>query len=78
MEAVLEVGREHDGLVDPNRVRERLSGRVYPPTVGAVYAALRRAGVLEPAGWTTSTDTAGRNTGKPCRMYRLAAQRIPW
>jgi len=76
--AIVAAAQEDDGYVDPNLVRSRLSGRVYPRVTGATYYALRRAGVLEPAGWTVSTDTAGRNTGKPCRMYRLAAQRIPW
>lgn len=74
--AIVAAADEDDGYVDANVVRAKLSGRVYPRVIGATYAALRRAGVLVPHGWTVSTDTAGRNTGKPCRTYRLAAQRI--
>lgn len=71
--AIISAGREHRlHHVDPNAVRARLAASVYPRCVGAVYAALRRAGVLEPVSWTTSTDKAGRNAGKPARLYRLA------
>lgn len=65
----------HAGSVDPNRVRERLSGEhgltVPSRLVGAVYSALARQGHLVPDGWTTSTDVAGGNSGKPARLYRL-------
>lgn len=73
--AIIADGRAHAGVVDPNRVRNALanSETPYPPQlVGAVYGALRSAGVLEWAGWTTSTDTAGGNSGKPARTYTLA------
>jgi len=69
---IVAAGREHRlRHVDPNAVRARLAGSVYPRCIGAVYAALRYAGVLEPVSWTTSTDKAGRNAGKPARVYRL-------
>lgn len=71
VEAILTAAREHDGNVDPNVVRSQITGNPYPRVIGAVYAALRRAKVLEPIGWTTSTDTAGHNAGKPVRVYRL-------
>jgi len=71
--AIIAAGRAHRlHHVDPNAVRARLAGSVYPRCIGAVYAALRNAGVLEPVSWTTSTDKAGRNAGKPARLYRLA------
>ena len=76
--AIVAAAQEDDGHVNPNAVRARIVGNPYPRVIGATYYALRRAGVLVPHGWTTSTDTAGRNSGKPCRTYRLAAQRIPW
>lgn len=74
--AIAAVAREHDGVVDPNRVRSRLTGAagaltVSPRVVGAVYSALRAAGRLEHFGWTTSTDAAGGNAGKPVRTYLL-------
>jgi len=48
---------------------------VYPRLLGAIYQALAKKGVLEFAGWTTSTDTRGRNAGRPARSYRLT--RLP-
>jgi len=64
----------HSGQIDPNRVRDALTNEygldVYPRVVGAVYSSLRRAGVIVPDGWTTSTDRRGGNHGKPARTYR--------
>lgn len=79
--AVVEEAREHDGFVDPNRVRARLTYGdtqelvVNPRVVGAVYQGLGKTGVLEFAGYIDSTDTSGRNAGKPARSYRLT--RLP-
>lgn len=71
--AIVETGRAHRlHLVNPNVVRSRLAGSVHPRCVGPVYGALRHAKVIEPVGWTVSTDTGGRNVGKPLRLYRLA------
>lgn len=70
--AIVAAAEDDDGLVDPGEVRLRLSGRAYPRVVGATYAALRRAGVLVPVGWTISTDVSGGNAGRPARTYRLA------
>ena len=75
VQAIAADAAAHDGWVDPNRVRERLSGEhgltVPSRLVGAVYSGLARAGRLVHDGWTTSTDRAGGNVGKPVRLYRL-------
>lgn len=82
--ALVEDARRHDGHVDPNRVRAGLTREnadgssdltVYPRLLGATYQALAKKGVLEFVGWTTSTDTRGRNAGRPARSYRLT--RLP-
>ncbi len=80
--AIVAEARSRAGKVDPNRVRARIadpdSGKpalIRPQVVGAVYGALRAAGVLTFDGYVTSTDKAGRNAGRPARAYRLA--RIP-
>ena len=58
--AIVEEGRSAHGMVDPNKVRERINHAVLPQVVG-----------LAVAGWTTNLDKAGRNSGKPCRTYWL-------
>src|SRR5262245_3084484 len=73
--AIEAVARADDGLVDPGRVRRlRCNDRGYlevsPRVLSARYFALRRAGVLEPAGWVVSDDKVGRNAGKPARTWR--------
>ena len=68
---ILAVALEHDGHIDPNVVRQRLPAWVQPQLVGPTYRALCLAREMEPAGWTTSDDTKGRNSGKPLRTYRL-------
>ncbi len=64
----------HGDIVDSNRVRRLLSndhGLTVPPRqLSATYAALAARGFLEPAGWTVNTDRAGRNGGKPARLWR--------
>jgi hypothetical protein len=68
---ILAVGLEYDGHIDPNIVRRRLPAWVQPQLVGPTYRALCLAREIEPAGWTTSDDLKGRNSGKPVRTYRL-------
>jgi hypothetical protein len=68
---ILAVALEYDGHIDPNIVRRRLPAWVQPQLVGPTYRALCLAREIEPASWTTSTDTRGRNSGKPARCYRL-------
>ena len=60
-----------DGTVSGNDWRRHIPTWVYPRVVGATVNALTKAGVLIPTGdWDISTDTAGRNSGKPARRYR--------
>lgn len=61
----------HDGLVDPNQVRELLPSWVFPRVIGPVYRGLTQLGVLEPDGWVINEDHKGRNSGRPARRYRL-------
>jgi len=68
---ILAVALEYDGHIDPNIVRRRLPAWVQPQLVGPTYRALCVAREIEPAGWTTSDDLRGRNSGKPSRIYRL-------
>ena len=68
---ILGVAVEYDGHIDPNVVRRRLPAWIQPQLVGPTYRALTLAGVIRPAGWTTSDDLAGRNSGKPARIYSL-------
>lgn len=69
-----------DGVVDPNAVRTKLTNRyglvVEPKRYAAFWSkATSKAGFLDnipgPDGWTTNTDTAGGNAGKPIRLRRL-------
>lgn len=69
------VAFEYDGLIDPNIVRTRIPAWVQPQLVGPTYRALSLAREIEPHGWTESTDTRGRNSGKPARMYRIVPAR---
>lgn len=70
VDAIRQAAGESAGQVDPNRVRQLLGGQVYPRVVGATYSALSRSGRLRHDGWTTNQDAAGRNTGKPARLWR--------
>lgn len=58
-----------DGTVTSNDWRPLIPAWVYPRVVGATVNALTKAGVLTQVGWDVSTDTHGRNSGKPCRRY---------
>ena len=73
--AIRDDGLDHAGEVNPNRVREALASlpvaaQPKPQRVGPVYRALRLMGDLEVAGYDTSDDHRGRNSGKPCLTYR--------
>ncbi len=68
------VAFEHDGHINPNVVRDRIPAWVQPQLVGPTYRALCLAGEIEPAGWTTSDDNRGRNSGKPARTYRMVTE----
>ena len=63
-----------DGTVCGNDWRRLVPQWVYPRVVGATVNALARAGVLRATGeWVASDDLAGRNSGKPVRVYRWCA-----
>ena len=66
----------HEGVVDPNGVRSRLTNRyglmIEPRRYSAFWnRAAGKSGFLDADGWTTNTDTKGRNAGKPTRRYRI-------
>lgn len=72
----------HDGQVHPNRVRIALAQlpvieQPKPQRVGPVYRALCLRGELEATGWDISTDTHGRNSGRPCRVFRWLGEADP-
>lgn len=75
IEAIQQTAAEHDGWVDPNRMRALLTNEhgstVYPAVIGAVVHALRQRGVLVDAGWTVTTGSRSGNTGRPARLHRL-------
>lgn len=58
-------------LIDPNRLRNWIGGRIKPQRVGAFTHRALRAGLVEYTGnWVVSTDRKGKNAGKPCREMR--------
>jgi hypothetical protein len=73
---ILAVALEYDGHIDPNIVRRRLPAWVQPQLVGPTYRALCLAREIELAGWTTSDDLRGRNSGKPIRTYQLTSKTV--
>lgn len=68
-----ESARLHAGLIDPNRVREQLRGSIAPRRIGAFYSAAARMGWLTRDGYSFSTDTTGKNAGRPVRTYLWTA-----
>jgi hypothetical protein len=79
IDAMLEASNNHEGLLDPNRVRELLSNdhglTVNPRQLSATYSSLRGKGIIVPTGWTTNTDVSGGNAGKPLRTYTWVGRR---
>lgn len=73
--AILADGKANGGTINPNRVRKMLTNEhgltVWHKAVGPAYYALRSAGLIERAGLAESDDKAGRNAGKPIRLYAL-------
>lgn len=73
-EAVRRVAMRDGGRVSTNAVRKQLTNEhgltVQPQRIGPHLRALTLAGVLELDGWEVSTDTVGRNAGKPLRVRR--------
>lgn len=71
--AVRQVARP-DGTVHQGDVRPLIRGRIAPKHIGSLYRRARSEGLLVDTGQLEpSTDSAGRNTDKQSRIYRVAA-----
>lgn len=74
--AIVAEAGAHDGLIDPNRVRERLTFHgaitVNPQVLSSTYSTLARSRVIVAAGYTRNLDRRGKNYGKPARLWELA------
>ena len=58
-------------VIDPNELRRRVRGEVKPPRIGAFTRRAVLEGLVEYTGrYVISTDTHGKNAGKPCREMR--------
>lgn len=66
------VADENDGVVDPNKLRLLVTGRVQPNAIGAIVQGLAKQGYLEPHGFTVTTGSTSHNNGRPCRVWRVA------
>ncbi len=63
--------RDWTWTVNPNDLRAEIAGRIKPQRVGAFTHRALSQGLVEYTGnYVTSTDTNGRNSGKPCRELR--------
>lgn len=72
MFAAIQADYDEHGTVDVNRVRPRIPSWVYSRVRSAAYSALRNKKILVPTGeWVENKDKAGRNVGKPQKVYRL-------
>lgn len=69
------VAKVNNGQIDPNAVRGLLPAGIKPQVVSATYNVLARQGRIERAGWTTNTDAAGRNQGKPLALWSMVKQK---
>ena len=60
--------------MDPNRVRASLTNEygltVHPRMLSAQYGVLKARHMIVHDGWTVNTDTKGRNSGKPSRLWK--------
>lgn len=71
--AALPVGNR---CIDPNKLRRIVRGQVAPRRIGAFTNRAKAEGLIADTGeWVVSDDAAGRNGGKPCRVYRLVGAR---
>jgi len=79
IDAMLEASDNHEGELDPNRVRQLLSNdhglTVNPRQLSATYSSLRQKGTIVPTGWTVNQDVHGGNAGKPLRTYTWVGRR---
>lgn len=72
---------EHDGAIDPNRVRALLTGPTsdgvrrlnlqQQRNFGLAFGQLLRYGLIRKSGHITNDATAGRRQGTESRAYRL-------
>jgi hypothetical protein len=71
--AMREDAGANGGIVDPNRVRERLLplGLVRPQVLSAAYRVFKESGWLVKVDETVNTDTRSGNAGKPQALYRI-------
>lgn len=62
--------------INPNTLRRRIAGRIKPQRVGAFTHRALSQGLVEYTGhYVISTDTKGKNVGKPCRELRWVGDR---
>ena len=71
VEAALRIGTRDGGLIDQNDLRPMIRGLIAPKRIGPFYRRACLEGWLRAEGWSTSTDTEGRNAGRPMRTYYL-------
>lgn len=68
---------EHDGVIDPNRLRARLSNEhgliVYHRCLGAVVKALVTAKIIRFHGYVETTGSPSGNNGRLARSYVMAS-----
>lgn len=58
-------------VISPNDLRPLVRDHVAPRRIGAFTNRALSQGLIEATGeWVVSDDTAGRNAGRPCRVYR--------
>ncbi len=69
--AVVSVAHAHNGQVDQNHVRPLIRGEIAPKRIGSFYRRACLEGLLIVDGYSISEDHAGRNAGRPMRVYRL-------
>lgn len=64
-----------DSRINPNVLRGVIAGRIKPQRVGAFTHRALSAGLVEYTGqYVISTDTRGKNSGKPCRELRWVGE----
>lgn len=71
VESLQECALRDGGTISPNMLRRYVRDEVAPRRIGAFTNRALSQGLIEATGeWVVSDDTAGRNGGKPCRVYR--------
>jgi hypothetical protein len=79
IDAMLKASDNHEGALDPNRVRQLLSNdhglTVNPRQLSATYSSLRQKGTIVHTGWNTNADKRGGNAGKLQKTYTWVGRR---